>query len=616
MHVDTTVSKKAIPAGQYLRLHASAREGLKRLTTLSTELGWQSVAARGVLVTKLLALSVYRVVITGRSRAGKSTLLNALIGRRICPSQKFVTTAVPIVLGPGAVEFATVYFNGKEPLRLDGPINAPVLAPYADQRNNRDNEKGIRGIEISVPNEVLELGVSYIDVAGLDDSSEVISSATAEAVSKAHALIVVLDVSPHKHGGFAVDGQTLTLLKAATKERRPTFVICNKVDILDSGERAEVKRYILECMERAGIQLATGPFLLSAEAALAAQESGHPVHHDFSAFKESVWEFLWNSESIGLRRLHGAFEQLEIACEEINSLIHARRASAPERTRLRAVLNDCHLELDRASEKCVETAQVASEIAAQGIVRARASLLLEAQRCAEEAAQTGQVPRLSDAMEALHGILASLCVAVAESAWEPFRKSAASIESQVTVALLRLRRSIRANPLQSEESSSIASLFGTTLPPPSIASGKAGRILSSAAVGGGTAALAIGAFATPVGVAFLLAGAAAFAFDHLKNSVASPEELLQKLSGELSARLSKFERELLQQISTEHHRLKTAVSERMNPFIDDLAARLDDIRELSPKESALFEATQTEIASARTLLVSLFGTGTDSGSPT
>ena len=89
-----------IPPGAYSSLHGRAREAVIRMNVIGERLGLQSVASHAAVLMQSLQQDLYRVVITGRSRAGKSTLLNALIRRRICPSNSVLTTAVPIFISP------------------------------------------------------------------------------------------------------------------------------------------------------------------------------------------------------------------------------------------------------------------------------------------------------------------------------------------------------------------------------------------------------------------------------------------------------------------------------------------------------------------------------------
>jgi hypothetical protein len=59
--------------------------------------------------------------------------------------------------------------------------------------------------QVALTDEVLDLGVMYVDISGFDDPTSRIWSSTAEVLQKAHALVLVLDVSSVRAGGFALD---------------------------------------------------------------------------------------------------------------------------------------------------------------------------------------------------------------------------------------------------------------------------------------------------------------------------------------------------------------------------------------------------------------------------
>jgi ribosome biogenesis GTPase A len=72
------------------------------------------------VATKNLRQGVFRLLVLGDMKGGKSTLLNALIGEKVLPSDVNPCTALLTVLRYGTEKKVTVYFNdGKSPQNLD-----------------------------------------------------------------------------------------------------------------------------------------------------------------------------------------------------------------------------------------------------------------------------------------------------------------------------------------------------------------------------------------------------------------------------------------------------------------------------------------------------------------
>jgi small GTP-binding protein len=286
----------ALSVVKYSELQQRARQTNQRLLQLAEKLNIQSMAARGRRFAEALNAGPYRVVVVGRSRAGKSTLLNALLGRDLCPVQSDLTTAVPVVVEPGLPEFARVRYQGGQFKDLDGPISAPSLAPYVDQAINVGNQKGIEEIRVRLANQSPDLGIAFIDVPGFDDPNGAIWPAAKKELERAHALILVVDVSTARDGGLALDRETIGHLKSATQRETPVFIVGNKADRLDDEEERQstVKRLQKQLAQyQLQAPLVAGPFLIEAKKTRAAQVAGRALPSSFNEFLSILWLRLW-----------------------------------------------------------------------------------------------------------------------------------------------------------------------------------------------------------------------------------------------------------------------------------------------------------------------------------
>src|ERR687885_2116256 len=88
--------------------------------TTSGELGLVAEIEDLNIASKNLRQGVFRLLVLGDMKRGKSTFVNALIGENLLPSDVNPCTAVLTVLRYGPEKQVTVYFNnGKEPETLD-----------------------------------------------------------------------------------------------------------------------------------------------------------------------------------------------------------------------------------------------------------------------------------------------------------------------------------------------------------------------------------------------------------------------------------------------------------------------------------------------------------------
>jgi len=113
---------------------------LNELTALGTEQDREQLAA---LLDRLDAARL-RVLVVGEAKRGKSTLVNAMLGREVLPSGVTPLTAVTTTVLYGQDERAEVRF-------LDGHDEKHPLAALAGlvtERGNPGNRRGIAGVTV------------------------------------------------------------------------------------------------------------------------------------------------------------------------------------------------------------------------------------------------------------------------------------------------------------------------------------------------------------------------------------------------------------------------------------------------------------------------------------
>nr|WP_253816597.1 dynamin family protein [Myxococcus xanthus] len=607
------LARPSLSAGEYSRLQQKGREAVARLSALARQLGWESIGVHSEEISHVLEQELYRVAITGRSRAGKSSLVNALVGRSICPVERVITTAIPIIIGPGEKESATIKYqpNGRPPLIFDGPISADMLAPYADQRHNRGNEKRVDCIEVRLGHQVLDLGVEYVDIPGFDDPSGRIWSATQETIGEAHALVLVLDVSSYESGGLTIDNATREVLERARDRECPVLVVCNKADKLSRADQEEAKLYVLESFDRFRLRTALvhGPFFMSTREVLEARARSGPVPRPFSTFEAALWERLWNTEAVGLRRLFRVFDALRVADEEVDALIAARRAKGRERERLLAAFARCQQDKARILETCRHNFHS---------LRQRTAALIEVRRgehfhaiaeYIESLPAGSRVPLVSESVQALQERLIVACRSIIENVTPSVTTLREGAEKAVARTLSEFREEAGLSAQARHARATLGALGNWSEAVVLPDSGDGERMLKVTAAGGGAGLAVFFALANPVGL--LAAAGVGFGVsvlvDVLTDRADSSATLRARIEEHANAAFTSFKQSVDAGIESFGRELAKQVHQRMRPFLNDMERRLETMREPTADEQRWHAEMRETTADALRVLEEVLG---------
>lgn len=151
------------------------------------------VAAEYRQQMKLLASGIFRIVVMGEIKKGKSSFINALLGfRELVPTGTDITTSSIYKIRYGAEVAYRVFFtvdSGKPVL----PIGRGDLAKFGTEDGNPGNREQVDFIEVSCPSPLLQSGVVIIDTPGLGGVITQHRKITYRYVPKADAVFFVTD---------------------------------------------------------------------------------------------------------------------------------------------------------------------------------------------------------------------------------------------------------------------------------------------------------------------------------------------------------------------------------------------------------------------------------------
>ncbi len=211
-----------------------------------------------------LAEDRFNLAVVGQFSRGKSSLMNALLGAEKLPTGILPLTSVITTVAYGESERVLLQREGwtfPQEIRLD------QLADYVTQHGNPGNEKRVTLAEIQLPNEMLRLGVHFIDTPGIASAIRTNTRTTRQFLPEIDVAILVTSFeSP-----FAET--EMDFLREVREHVRTVFIVVNKHDLVSAGERPQVLEAIREDL-RTAFDAEFDVFAVSARDALLAKQRG------------------------------------------------------------------------------------------------------------------------------------------------------------------------------------------------------------------------------------------------------------------------------------------------------------------------------------------------------
>lgn len=192
-------------------------------------------------IVSALAANRFNVAVVGQFKRGKSTLINALIGRELLPSDIAPKTSAVTVLQYGDREKCRIIYNDGR----DETIPLDSLGLYASEDGNPGNHKGIRIIVIELPIALLESGMRLVDTPGIGSVFEPNSETTRAFLPRIDVAAVVLGSDP------PITGDELELVKSLSQRVERLCFIINKSDIVSQPDRQRAETFTRKVLSTA-----------------------------------------------------------------------------------------------------------------------------------------------------------------------------------------------------------------------------------------------------------------------------------------------------------------------------------------------------------------------------
>lgn len=182
-----------------------------------------------------LAEDRFNLAVVGQFKRGKSSLMNAVIGRDLLPTGLLPLTSAITALCFGPQEKIILKRAG---WALDQEIELNELADFVTEQGNPGNQKGVIEVRIEMPVPFLRRGLYFVDTPGIGSTHQANTATTYNFLPQADAIIFVTSVDA------PLSEAEERFLQDIQEHVRRLFVVVNKIDLVSPQEQNQVLSYI------------------------------------------------------------------------------------------------------------------------------------------------------------------------------------------------------------------------------------------------------------------------------------------------------------------------------------------------------------------------------------
>jgi predicted GTPase len=279
----------------------------------------------------------FTLAVVGQFKRGKSSLMNAIMGRDILPTGVLPLTSAITVLRYGPREKLTIFSEG-----VSYPREVPVskIAEYVTEKGNPGNAKKVNRAFLELPVQFLRRGLEFVDTPGIGSAIEANTATTYDFLPQSDAVVFVTGVDT------PLTRVETDFLQSIQEHVRKVFFVVNKIDLAADDERQEIMEFISETLRRQIRAQELRIYPVSSTMALASILAGKEDGYEKSgvkALQEALSGFLAGEKSevflvsvldkvlLLTRKASGGMRLLKLAGEVSEEEIREKTAALAER---------------------------------------------------------------------------------------------------------------------------------------------------------------------------------------------------------------------------------------------------------------------------------------------
>jgi GTP-binding protein EngB required for normal cell division len=201
------------------------REALGALEEAATVLEHGRVAGEVSDIGQRLDAMLLEVAVVGEFKRGKSSLINALIGRDVLPVGVLPITTVPTIVERGEAVCEVIYRDGGTEIH---PLE--TVARFVTEELNPGNRLGVDRVLVRLHSPLLDEGVRIADTPGVGSVFEHNTLSTTAYLPDLDAAVLVTSADPPISEGERA------FLKDVLEHAVKLFVVLNKADYLSEDD--------------------------------------------------------------------------------------------------------------------------------------------------------------------------------------------------------------------------------------------------------------------------------------------------------------------------------------------------------------------------------------------
>ena len=261
----------------YTQLKLALADQLRIACDAMSALGLEKSADELQELMIKLAEDRFTLAVLGQFKRGKSSLMNAIIGRQLLPVGVLPLTSVITTLRYGPSERLLIEKKGFSFLK-ELPITA--LKDYVTENGNPGNEMGIETACVEIPVPFLRRGLEFVDTPGIGSAIVENTEQTYNFLPKCDAAIFVTGADT------PLTSLELNFLQDVRAYAEKIFFVVNKIDLVTDAEGEEITNFIATNIKKQTGQDEIKLFSVSARIGLEARLSNDDARYEQSGIRE------------------------------------------------------------------------------------------------------------------------------------------------------------------------------------------------------------------------------------------------------------------------------------------------------------------------------------------